>query len=47
MGCGVQIFSDGSWLCQKCDVAGDSDEPIEQYCKNETIQNAEENSKPA
>lgn len=44
MDCNVIIFQDGSWLCQKCDLAGDKDEPVEQYCKNETMQSAKEDS---
>lgn len=41
MVCEARHHSDGSWLCQKCGIAGDRDEPVEQYCKREEVSGAE------
>lgn len=33
MACEARTYADGSWFCQKCEIGGDKDEPIEDYCK--------------
>jgi hypothetical protein len=31
--CAAQVYADGSWYCQLCGLAGDKDEPVEDYCR--------------
>tara|TARA_R100001086_G_scaffold22177_1_gene10683 strand:- start:161 stop:421 length:261 start_codon:yes stop_codon:yes gene_type:complete len=33
MSCEARTYADGSWFCQKCEIGGDKDEPVEQFCK--------------
>lgn len=33
MVCEARTYADGSWFCQKCEIGGDKDEPVEEFCK--------------
>lgn len=33
MACKARTISDGSWRCDKCDIAGDRDEDPADFCK--------------
>jgi len=47
MACEARTYSDGSWHCDKCGIAGDRDEPVEQYCKRGEDKSAEKDRKPS
>lgn len=33
MGCKAFTNSDGSWYCASCQIGGDRDEPVEEFCR--------------
>jgi len=45
--CKAMTFADGGWFCQKCDIGGDKDEPVEEFCRGKEGEGAKKDDKPA
>lgn len=47
MGCKAITYTDGSWFCPECNIAGDRDEDVSEHCRLREAQSAEKDSQPA